>query len=58
LSRIWVRLGLALRQHASGDEPNVWRFIEKPGIEAEYQDHMTVAFLRDAVRVLGGSTVG
>ena len=35
---------------------NVWTFIEKPGIEAEYQDHMTVAFLRDAVRVLGGST--
>ena len=36
---------------------NVWKFIERPGVEAEYQDDMTVAFLRDAVRVLAGSTV-
>ncbi len=35
---------------------DVWKFIEKPGIEAEYHDDMTVAFLRDAVRVMGGST--
>jgi hypothetical protein len=34
---------------------DVWKFIEKPGVEAEYHDDMTVAFLRDAVRVLGGS---
>ncbi len=36
---------------------DVWKFIERPNVEAEYHDDMTVAFLRDAVRVLGGSAV-
>ncbi len=36
---------------------DVWRFIERPGVEAEYHDDMTVAFLRDAARLLGGSAV-
>ena len=37
---------------------DVWSFIEAPGFDPdriEYQDTLTVAFLRDAVRVLGGS---
>ena len=46
-----VRCKLAAALH-------VWRFIEAPGFDPdriEYQDTLTVAFLRDAVRVLGGS---
>ena len=35
---------------------NVWKFIERPAANIEYQDEMTVAFLRDAVRVLGGGS--
>ena len=34
---------------------DVWKFIEKPGAEPDYAAWTTVAFLRDAVRVLGGS---
>ncbi len=40
---------------------DVWSFIERPSVDpedVEYHDTMTVAFLRDAARVLGGRAGG
>ena len=35
----------------------VWRFLDGSNRDPEYHEEMTVAFMRDAVQVLGGSAV-